>query len=138
MEQHYSYSIEPLVLEPTQNTPSVNFNPENGLLIIQGVSMPENVITFYTPLIEWLKEYFKTTKSSTELHLKLDYFNTATSKILLEFFNLFEAQHLEHQAQCAVAWHFDEEDLDMREAGEDYKYLLTIPFVLLPYPHTEP
>lgn len=116
----------------------MDFDPQSGMLDLQGVSMPENVLEFYAPLLAWMRDYFAQSQQKTEFHIRLNYFNTATSKILLEFFNLLEQQNIEHGTDVSVHWHYDEEDLDTQEAGQDYKYLLVIPFNLVPYEHTPP
>jgi len=49
--------MEPISFEGTPKTPTVNFNPDTGIVEIKGRSIPENSIEFYKPLVDWLEEY---------------------------------------------------------------------------------
>ena len=71
--------MDELIIEGTMKIPRICFNPESGTLEIQGRSIPEDAIEYYTPIIEWLNLYSENPKQSTELHLKFEYFNTSSS-----------------------------------------------------------
>jgi hypothetical protein len=62
-----------------KNTPEINLNPESGLFMIKGKSIPENATRVYEPVIKWCKEYINDAAEETNLHLNLIYFNTASS-----------------------------------------------------------
>ena len=49
--------MEPLIIEPTEFTPSILFDPNNSVFEITGFSRPENVIGFYKPILKWLEEF---------------------------------------------------------------------------------
>lgn len=132
MKQSLS-NVEHLLIESTQFTPYVDFDPQAGMLFIQGISMPENVLSFYTKILEWLEIYLQTPPAKTELHVRLDYFNTASSKILLEIFSTLEMAHIDNKTQVDLFWYYYEEDFDSKDIGNDYKYIISIPFHLTPY-----
>ena len=46
--------MENLIIEQTKSTPYIFFCAATGKLRIEGESYPENVIKFYTPVLEWL------------------------------------------------------------------------------------
>ena len=54
----------------TETTPGVNFNPDTGMLIIEGKSIPNDAEKFFIPILEWLEEYVKVTKVKTTFILK--------------------------------------------------------------------
>ena len=85
--------MEALIIEGTTKTPNVNFDSEKGKLEIKGRSIPENSIEFYKPLVDWLEEYSHTPKSKTEVNVHLEYFNTSSSKCILDVFKKLEAIH---------------------------------------------
>jgi hypothetical protein len=72
-------SLKKLSIKALYNTPAVDFNPGNGNFFLTGKSIPENAIKFYEPIADWLSKYVKSAKDETNLHLNLEYFNTASA-----------------------------------------------------------
>ncbi len=122
--------LEPLTLEGSLITPEVDFDHESGRLFLRGVSMPEDMGRFYAPLLSWMRKYVEKPAPVTVLRIEFSYFNTATSKVLLELFSILE-QALEDGHEVSIEWCFNPDDVDMIEAGENYQMLLRIPFQLL-------
>ena len=48
-------ALEHLQLAGTLVTPSVDFDSASGLLTLSGVSMPEDMGRFYSPLLTWMR-----------------------------------------------------------------------------------
>ena len=65
-------------VEGTAKTPKVEFNHLTGELDLGGRSIPENAAKVYEPLLNWINEYVKSPCTTTNLHLKLEYFNSAS------------------------------------------------------------
>ena len=53
----------------TETTPSVNFNPENGKLIIEGNSIPNDAEEFFTPILSRFDCEVKTVTPSNSIEL---------------------------------------------------------------------
>ncbi len=119
--------IEHLTLEPTLDTPGIDFNPNTGVFEFTGKSFPSDVTAFYQPIIDWIDEYIKNPCDKTHVNLKLEYFNTASSKILLEIFNRFENLY-KSGADVEINWYYPEDDEDMQETGQEYSELIKVPF----------
>ena len=51
--------MKSLILEPTEFTPDLHFDPEQNVLNIAGFSRPENVIGFYKPVVKWVQDYIE-------------------------------------------------------------------------------
>ena len=68
-----------IIIDPTEKTPQVDLNPMTGELILSGRSIPENATEVYEPILNWVNEYIKSARQTTNLRLNLEYFNTATS-----------------------------------------------------------
>jgi len=119
----------------TETTPSVNFNPDNGKLIIEGNSIPNDAEEFFTPLLTWLEEYVNTTKVKTTLIIKLHYFNVSSSKrILYMFYKLNEL--LKYNKPVVIKWYYSEDEDEMFEVGQDFAFMVNIPFHFIEYtPH---
>lgn len=123
-------TLEHLQLAGTLVTPSVDFDGVSGLLTLKGVSMPEDMGRFYSPLLVWMRKYAENPATETVFRIEFSYFNTATSKVLLELFaiceNIYENSH-----SVRIEWCYLADDFDMREAGENYEMLLRAPFQLV-------
>jgi hypothetical protein len=83
--------MEPISIDGTAKTPSVKFDAETGVMEIKGRSIPENSIEFYKPLVDWLDEYADSAKDKTIVNVQLEYFNTSSSKCILDVFKKLES-----------------------------------------------
>lgn len=122
--------MDPLQLEGTSKTPHVHFDPGTGSLELKGRSIPENSIDFYKPLIDWVDRYGRTTAGKTVLSVQLEYFNTSSSKCILDLFKKLEGIRAQGN-EVSVLWHYEEDDEDMLEAGEDYAGIINVPFRMI-------
>ena len=122
--------MEALVIEGTQKTPVVEFDPQKGVLEIKGRSIPENSIEFYKPLVDWLEEYSDTASTKTIVNVHLEYFNTSSSKCILDVFKKLESIHKSNN-EVIINWYYEEDDEDMLEAGEDYESIIRVPFKMI-------
>lgn len=116
----------------TDETPEVVLNHEQGVLEFSGKSLPEDVTVFYNPILEWISTYGESPKSPTKAIFKMDYFNTASSKLLLDILMKLEEIHEEHDC-ISVEWHYREDDEDMEEAGDEFSDIVDLPFELKEY-----
>lgn len=122
--------MESIKIERTRKTPDVVFNAETGKIQIEGKSIPENSIEFYKPLVDWLDEYGNNPVENTEVNIKLEYFNTSSSKCILDVFKKLENIY-KGENNVIINWYYEEDDEDMLEAGEDYQSILKIPFKMI-------
>ncbi len=122
--------MDTLIIEGSSKTPKVLFDAEKGELLLEGRSIPENSLAFYIPLMEWLEEYASEVKTSITVHMKLEYFNTSSSKCILDFFRKLETI-LNRGNEVVVNWHYEIDDEDMMEAGEDYDAIIGLKFNLI-------
>ena len=116
-----------MIIEGTDDSPKVIFTHENGKLELSGKSLPEDVSAFFRPVLEWLNQYAQRSKTETEFTFKLTYFNTASSKIILDILTLLEKMK-EQGRNVYVNWYYPEYDEDMREAGIEYSEMVEVPF----------
>lgn len=119
--------MEILSIQQGIKTPNINFNP-SGMLEISGKSIPENSIDFYKPVYDWLDGYVQNPQSKTELKVQLEYFNTSSSKCLLDIFRKLEPLQSSGKSSVTVNWLYEEDDEDIMEAGDDYKTIVKLPF----------
>ncbi len=122
--------MEPIIIEGTPKTPTVRFDANEGIFLLEGRSIPENSVEFYKPLVDWLDNYKDNPLQKTVVEIKLEYFNTSSSKCILDVFKKFEVIH-KAKNEVAVKWFYEEDDEDMLEAGEDYESIIRIPFEMI-------
>lgn len=116
-----------LEIQGTNKTPSVHFSAAKGHLELKGRSIPENSLDFYKNLITWAENYARKPKSETVVHVRLEYFNTSSSKCLLDLFKKLETAN----SKVEIHWYYEQDDEDMLEAGEDYEAIINIPFKMI-------
>ena len=124
--------METIKIQGTEDTPKIILDAENDIMEISGRSLPEDVAAFYEPVLNWLKEYAENPKEKTVFNFRLTYFNTASSKLLLDILMLLE-ELKEKNNDVLIKWHFPEEDEDMEEAGDEYADIVDVPFEKVPY-----
>ena len=108
-----------LYIKGTEETPEIHFDTELSVFSISGMSLPEDVKGFYKPILQWLKEYFKTNNYSLEFTFKMIYFNTASAKIILDILNMLK-KAIYQGWKIEVIWSNDREDKEMYETGKYY------------------
>jgi hypothetical protein len=124
--------METIKINATEDTPNVVLDPVNNLFEISGRSLPEDVVVFYQPVMQWLDELDKAPIQNMLLSIKLEYFNTASSKLILDILLKLEAI-FQKGTQLKVKWYFLSNDSDMKEAGEEYSEIVELPFELEEY-----
>mgnify|MGYP005827925061 FL=1 len=122
--------MELLSIEGTPKTPTVTMNPNTGVIEIKGRSIPENSIEFYKPIVDWIDEYSKSPQPNTLVNIQFEYFNTSSSKCILDVFKKFEMLK-KNKADVVINWYYEEDDEDMLEAGEDYESIIKVPFKMI-------
>lgn len=122
--------MENLIIKGEAKTPTIEFNYDSGELVISGRSIPENSIEFYKPVIEWLELLKVSDKDRIVLDIKLEYFNTSSSKCILDVFKkLEEIKGVGKEAN--IRWFFESDDEDMEEAGQDFSAIIKVPLELI-------
>lgn len=119
--------MESLIIPEAQNTPAINFNSHTGKLEITGNSIPEDVTGFYQTVFDWLSQYLEQPANNTEIHIHLNYFNSASAKAILDVLNYLEAL-LDRDVKVQVFWHYLDIDEDMFSTGKEFQSLVKLPF----------
>jgi hypothetical protein len=119
--------MEIINLEGTEDTPRVYLDPSKNIFEISGRSLPEDCAHFYGPILKWLDAYTATPNANTIFEIKLEYFNTASSKMILDVLTRMERLK-EAGKQVTIQWYSHDDDEDMQEAGEEFAELVEVPF----------
>ena len=100
----------------TNSTPKIELD-EAGNCIIEGKSYPEDATRVYDPLIKCLKGI---KKELVTMYINLIYFNTATSKKLMEAFTKLEDNASVKNVK--IKWFYekyDEDSIDMAQIFQE-------------------
>jgi hypothetical protein len=133
-------------VDPTITTPGICFSPDDNQFYIRGKSSPEDVRTLYYPVLEWIRQFIQevmegkypgfTSENPIRFQMDFTYFNSSSAKfiydILLELKKFAAAGY-----PVKVEWLYEEEDIDMKEAGSDTSMLVEMDFDLISKPSVE-
>lgn len=118
--------MEELKIAGTKACPGLSLNP-NGIIKIEGRSIHENITDFFKPAEAWIKEYVENPAEVTCLDINLEYFNSASAKILIRIIQKISFVQLKHK-KLIVNWYYEDGDEDILERGEYFSSLVKIPF----------
>ena len=124
--------MEALRIQSTIKTPEILFDPTNQVFEIKGKSIPDDAEEFYSSILIWFDDYVANPCDNTTLKIDLEYFNISSSKRLL--FLLYKLNELKAKNKAVrVQWLYNEEDEDMFEVGQDYAFMVKVPFDFISY-----
>ena len=119
--------MEKLEIKETAQTPFVSFNAQTGEMEITGRSIPEEADSFWLPVLSWFESFMLNPTESVTVKLDFEYFNISSSKRIL--FLLYKLNELDVLGkEVKVEWHYKKSDVDMYEVGQDYAYMVKVPF----------
>ena len=119
--------MEKLVLEGTEDTPTIILDSESNNFEFSGRSLPEDAAEFYEPILDWIEEYGKNPNPKSNFVFKMEYFNTASSKLILDVLTVLEDLVADGH-DTVVSWYYSHDDPDMLDAGEEFGDLVDVPF----------
>ena len=121
-------NINQQIISPTKNTPEVILD-HKGNIKLTGRLIPENAEEFFTPIEEWINEYFKNPAEITCVEISLEYINSVGSKYLLDLIRKITHIHLKKNSKkFIINWYYTDEDEDMLEKGTIFSSKLDVPF----------
>ena len=122
--------LKPLYIEETFDTPEIILDIEKKQFKFLGKSMPENPKKFYIQIIEWIDSYMKKPLTETHVIFKLEYFNTVSSRRIMEILEKFYDLHVAGK-NVKIDWYYDIEDPDMKKAGDEFSMIVGIPINII-------
>jgi hypothetical protein len=113
--------MENLIIEKTTATPEIHFDYASATLALRGESYPENTAEFYAPVFEWVRNFLSSgNEIAMTVNLEIIYFNSSSSKALMNFFDLLE-EAAEAGRKIAVNWIYAAGNEGALEYGEEFK-----------------
>ncbi len=107
-----------------EDTPYVLLDVD-GKCKFEGKSYPEDIASFYFPIIKWFKKYAEFGRNDLVIDMKMSYFNSASSKM---FIDIFESAGDLKNKTVTVNWYYPEIDEEILEAGKIYQGLTNLNF----------
>ncbi|MCB1141445.1 MAG: DUF1987 domain-containing protein [Leptospiraceae bacterium] len=123
--------MDKILIQKTKSSPEIIMDFDKGLLEISGESYPENALSFYKPVFEWLDKAISS-KIELTVNFKLNYFNTSSSKCVIDILDSIE-NYFQNSGKVSVNWYYEEDDDDMMETGEEFSSDLKVPFKMISY-----
>ena len=128
--------LKNLFIEPTAKTPQVDLNYPSGELIMSGKSIPENASELYETILNWVTEYAKNPRPTTNLRLNLEYFNTSSAMWLAKIVQtLGSIKDSEYTLMIHLYFNIDEynnmETDDLKDELHPIIHMIGVPTVSL-------
>jgi len=122
--------VIPLV-QDEHDKPYVNFQAGTGKCELAGESFPEKTAEFYERLLNWIDRYIKEVGGSIEFDFKLTYFNTSSSKRILQLMMKLNT-YAQQGGKVRARWLYHPEDIDLEEDIEDLKLISNLDLEMVP------
>lgn len=114
-----------VIQEQSQKCPGMYYDPAKKVFVIEGRSIPENPESVYTPLKNWIDEYFRNSES-LNLRIVLEYINSGSSKHLMEVLKMLR-QYMAEGKKVQIKWLYEEDDESILELGEHFRETTGLP-----------
>lgn len=118
--------MEGLIIEPSQDTPQVVFDPTSNIFKLTQRSYPEDAYEFYEPVLKWFQQYSASPNNEMTFEFKLDYFNTASGKQLFKLLLMLE--QIAAKSEVKIVWKYKGSDKEMKTHGEIFSSVVNVDF----------
>ena len=123
--------MENIIIDKTDDTPSVCLDFSEGKIEISERSLPEYAIDFYKPILDWVEKYSEDPKEKTVVDIRLEYFNTSSAKQIAKLLVLFKKLSINNLVN--IKWYYSSDDSDMKSSGERFSKLLKLKFEFIEF-----
>lgn len=130
------------LVEQTTHSPKVVLDLEEGVMLIEGESRPEDVEAFYSPIAKWFEDwgnniYYRATefksKENHTVRLFFDYFNSSSAKKIMDLLIQLKAiNDLHENIRVIIEWAYLQEDEDIEESGRELEELAGVTLTFTP------
>ena len=115
--------MDRIFIEKATKTPKILCDPENGYMLLEGRSVPENSTEFYHHILTWMEEYFNDPKETSVVEIRLEYFNTSSANIILKILRILDDNSAQGK-DIVVKWCYEEDDEEYLEEIMSYKKIM--------------
>ena len=112
--------MENIKIEGMERSPEVDFNFAANTFLLKGESYPEDVTSFFGPVIGKLEEHLSSISGEkVQFTFELIYFNSSTAKVLMGLFEILD-EAAGNGNDVLITWSHEEDDDNMEEMGEEF------------------
>ena len=132
--------MKKISINATINTPKVVLDPDKMIFEISGESRPKDIPKFYKPILHWLEEFGQNLSEQQEdttlfeFNFDFEYFNSLSAKYILDICKKLSS-HGSGGKYFSVKWHYEEDDDDMHEVGQEMSRISKLPIEYLEIKH---
>lgn len=125
--------MDPLFIEHTKVTPRIVLDESKNTYRISGRSIPADATVFYLQADKWTEKLTTSfAGKQIDFDIKLDHLNTGSVRSILSI--LSKLLKMESKGVTVnVNWHYEEDDDDIRDKGEEMSLILEHTFNYIPY-----
>ncbi|MCD4793559.1 MAG: DUF1987 domain-containing protein [Bacteroidales bacterium] len=116
--------LEKYIIQEEDDTPEIFLDSKEGVIRFKGKSIPENAVSFFKPIIDWLNIYKDEPADQTKVSFEFDYYNTATDRQLVKILLILE--EISKNNRVDVEWFYNTGDISMLNDGKKFKELIDI------------
>ena len=102
----------------------------NGIIEMKGRSIAVEADEHFEPILEYVQNFLTYNPMDITMNINLEFFNTKTSRILLNLFKMTKKAVDDNEYKLIVNWYYNEND-DSIESGQDYSEIINTPFNFL-------
>ncbi len=132
--------MNPLIIDASEDSPSVIFDTTAKHFTISGKSRPENTGKFYNPVIDWIIKFEdnlaagknKADNSAIVFSFKLEYFNSISAKYIADIILILK-DFIVKGYPFNIEWHSAKFDDDMLDAGKEFADMVDLEFDFIEY-----
>ena len=107
-------------VQATKSSPAIHFDPDVLSFEIRGESYPENCWAFYSPMFDWLENFFARSNGDLiQFDMDILYFNSSSSKTFMDLFDMLDDQAANGK-NIEVNWRYHQENESAMECGEEF------------------
>lgn len=128
--------MDSLIIEATEDSPSIMFDALTNRFVIKGESRPENAGKFYSPIINWIVQFEEIALqrknesngiSNMSFVFNLDYFNSTSAKYILDILLIIKKFGGQGH-QIKIEWHYDKRSEDILDSGKEFSDMVDLKF----------
>ena len=126
----YISLVEVLDIQGDAHIPRIYLNHETGEIEFSGRSIPEESMSFFNPILDWMKEYVENPASKTVVSVKLEYLNSGTHRAFLDILKVI-ARLKSSDHDLRVDWYYEEDDEYIIETAEEFEEIIKMRFNMI-------
>ncbi len=116
------------LIQETDKSPLVDFDPSKSKFLIKGSLTPENPIEFYSPIIKWMNTYAFNPNTLSIFTFQISNIDSESIKQLFLILSVLENIN-ENSGRIKIVWKYQNGDQFIENKGKELDSFIEIPFL---------